>query len=178
MEKEDKAWRNVAMTLNNFHASVLDSCPPLPKAGENNGVANDLTTRFQQYYLEGISPEQQQFLNKYCTSSSIDDIDAQITRVAESLQTKVRTLMKHHVTRKKLWLCSIHSFQVDVIQETLTAKLHDQRNAETFGKQVLAKMVEVLDKREGIKADLSDRNCSLMPDTVELLRVLANDEID
>jgi hypothetical protein len=39
-------------------------------------------------------------------------------------------------------------------------------------------MVEVLDKREGIKADLSDRNCSLMPDTVELLRVLANDEID
>ncbi|KAJ2963089.1 hypothetical protein NQZ79_g1826 [Umbelopsis isabellina] len=155
MEKEDKAWRNVAMKLNNFHASVLDSCPPLPKAGEDNGVGNDLPTRFQQYYLEGISSEQQQFLNKYCTPSSIDDIDNQITRVVESLQTKV-----------------------DVLQETLTTKLHDQRKAEQFGKRVLEKMVDVLDKREGIKADLSDRSCCLMPDTVELLRVLANDFID
>lgn len=89
MEKEDKAWRNVAMKLNNFHASILDSCPPLPKAGEDNGGGNALSTRFQQYYLEGVSSEQQQFLNKYCTPSSIDGIDAQITRVVESLQTKV-----------------------------------------------------------------------------------------
>lgn len=71
-----------------------------------------------------------------------------------------------------------HCVQVDVIQETLTTKLHDQRNAEQFGKRVLEKMVDVLDKREGIKADLSDRSCCLMPDTVELLRVLANDDME
>jgi hypothetical protein len=91
MEKEDKAWRNMAMKLNNFHAGVLDSCPPLPKLMENDGKQNDndLRTRFQQYYLDGISKEQLEFLNKYCTPSSTDDVDAKLVRTINSLHAKV-----------------------------------------------------------------------------------------
>jgi hypothetical protein len=88
MEKEDIAWRSVAMKLNNYHASVLDSCPPLPKASEQEGD-NSLNTRFQQYYLDGISQDQLQFLNNYCTPSSTDDIDAKMSRTVDSLEAKV-----------------------------------------------------------------------------------------
>jgi len=154
MEKEDKAWKNVAMKLNNFHAGVLDSCPPLPKSMEKDAKESDnsLKTHFQQYYLEGISQEQLQFLNKYCTPSSTDDIDSKITRTVESLQAKV-----------------------DQLQESLTAKLHDQRAAEKFGKEVLEKLSSLLDKREGVETDISEEHCCPLPDTIEVLRVLANE---
>ncbi|KAI8578847.1 hypothetical protein K450DRAFT_244799 [Umbelopsis ramanniana AG] len=90
MEREDKAWKSMAVKLNNFHAGVLDSCPPLPKPLEKDEHAdNDLKTRFQQYYLDGISQEQLQFLNKYCTPSSTDDVDAKLVRTVNSLQAKV-----------------------------------------------------------------------------------------
>jgi hypothetical protein len=56
----------------------------------------------------------------------------------------------------------------------LTAKLHDQRQAEAFGKQVLEKMTSLLDKREGIQKDIADP--STIPDPIEVLRVLANED--
>ncbi|KAH8556844.1 Mis12-Mtw1 protein family-domain-containing protein [Umbelopsis sp. PMI_123] len=154
MEKEDKAWRNMAMKLNNFHAGVLDSCPPLPKLMENDGKQNDndLRTRFQQYYLDGISKDQLEFLNKYCTPSSTDDVDAKLVRTINSLHAKV-----------------------DLLQESLTTKLHDQRTAETFGKQVLEKLTSLLDRREGTQTDISD--LPTLPDSIEVLRMLAN-EVD
>ncbi|CAO3696516.1 unnamed protein product [Umbelopsis ramanniana] len=153
MEKEDKAWKSMAMKLNIYHAGVLDSCPPLPKPAEKDGPPADdeLKTRFQQYYLDGISQEQLEFLNKYCTPSSTDDVDAKLVRTVNSLQAKV-----------------------DLLQESLTAKLHDQRRAEAFGKQVLEKMTSLLDKREGIQKDIADP--STIPDPIEVLRVLANED--
>lgn len=94
MEKEDKAWKSMAMKLNIYHAGVLDSCPPLPKPVEKDGPPADdeLKTRFQQYYLDGISQEQLEFLNKYCTPSSTDDVDAKLVRTVNSLQAKVRII--------------------------------------------------------------------------------------
>ncbi|KAI9286259.1 Mis12-Mtw1 protein family-domain-containing protein [Umbelopsis sp. AD052] len=152
MEKEDKAWKSMAVKLNHFHAGVLDSCPPLPKPLEKDGPTDDeLKTRFQQYYLDGISQEQLEFLNKYCTPSSTDDVDAKLERTVNSLQAKV-----------------------DLLQESLTARLHDQRRAEAFGKQVLEKVTSLLDRREGIQRDISDP--STIPDPIEVLRVLANED--
>jgi hypothetical protein len=176
MEKEDKAWKSMAVKLNNYHAGVLDSCPPLPKPLEKDGYADDdLKTRFQQYYLDGISQEQLEFLNKYCTPSSTDDVDAKLVRTVNSLQAKVR-LINHIEHRWGLQVTNMRTklLKVDLLQENLTAKLHDQRRAEAFGKQVLAKLTSLLDRREGIQRDISDP--STIPDPIEVLRVLANED--
>ncbi|CAO3661326.1 unnamed protein product [Umbelopsis vinacea] len=150
MEKEDIAWRSVAMKLNNYHASVLDSCPPLPKASEQEGD-NSLNTRFQQYYLDGISQDQLQFLNNYCTPSSTDDIDAKMSRTVDSLEAKV-----------------------DLLRNCLGANLNDQHSAERFGIAVLEKLSGLLDKREGMQTDISEENHFPLVDTIEVLRVLSN----
>jgi hypothetical protein len=179
MEQEDKAWRSVAMQLNNFHAGVLDSCPPMPKA-LNNEKENGLTTHFQRYYLDGISQEQRQFLDMYCTPSSTDDIDAKLIGVVESLQTKV----SGQISSQRLLLVNLCAdytpcdYQVDVLQENLTAQLHDQRNAEKLGKRILENISVLLDKRGGLYSEISEANCCPLPDTVEVLRVLANDDQD
>lgn len=102
------------MKLNSYHAGVLDSCPPLPKPVEKDGppAEDELKTRFQPYYLDGISQEQLEFLNKYCTPSSTDDVDAKLVRTVNSLQAKVRiiNIISTDGVAKRL-ICTLKKFE-------------------------------------------------------------------